>query len=218
MTTRAALEANLSNEGGIGNVRLLKNCMGTWLVQELRRVWQDADHREYPWEMLNEWTRHAPAFTALVDPDDPRFYNPPNMETAIARYCRETGQPVPEERGTFLRLVYESLALKYRLVNEQIARVTGKPHRVVHIVGGGSRNTMLNQFVADAVGLPVVAGPEEATAVGNVMVQALGLGVIRSLTAALPLIRATFSIREYAPRDTARWEEAYQRFRKLTRA
>jgi len=114
-------------------------------------------------------------------------------------------------------VVYESLALKYRLVNEQISAVSGKPSKVVHIVGGGCRNIMLNQFAADALGLPVVAGPEEATAVGNAMVQALGLGLFRSLREAQPLIRSAFSIREYQPRDPARWDEAYARFRKIVK-
>ena len=135
------------------------------------------------------------------------------METAIAEFCRRTGQPVPPNRGAYLRMVYESLAMKYRLINEQICRVTGKPSRVIHIVGGGSKNVMLNQFAADATGLPVVAGPEEATAVGNLMVQAMGLGIIGSLREALPMIRQAFPIRDFKPQETVRWEQPYRRFK-----
>ena len=210
-----ALAVNLSNEGGIGNIRLLKNCMGGWLVQELRRAWRIADGREMSWKDMDALTEQAPAFTALIDPDDPGFYNPDNMEGAIAAFCRRTGQPVPENRGAAMRLVYESLALKYRLVNEQICRVAGSTTKVVHIVGGGCRNVMLNQFTADALGVPVVAGPEEATAVGNLMVQAQGLGLIGSLADAQPLIRQAFPIREYKPVAGVAWDAAYDRFKAL---
>ena len=217
ITTPEAMAANLGNEGGIGNVRLLKNVMGTWLVQELRRAWQHEDGRELDWAELNKWTREAPAFSAFVDPDDPSFFNPANMQSAMIEFCRRTGQKVPANRGTFLRVVYESLALKYRMVNEQISSVCGTSSKVVHIVGGGCKNELLNQFTADAVGLPVVAGPEEATAVGNCMVQALGLGVIRSLAEALPMIRQAFPIHDYAPQDVARWDKAYATFRTLVK-
>ena len=212
VTSEAAMTANISNEGGIGNIRLLTNCMGTWLVQELRRAWEITDGRKLEWKELNRLTEAAPSFTAFVDPDDACFYNPADMETAIADFCRKTGQQVPEDRGTYLRLVYESLALKYRRVNERISDVCGKKSKVVHVVGGGSRNFMLNQFTAGALGLPVMAGPEEATAVGNLMVQAMGLGVIGSIQEALPIIKQSFPIKEYKPRDTEAWDSAYERF------
>ncbi len=217
VTTKAALKYNLSNEGGVGNVRLLKNCMGTWLVQELRRAWRNEDGRETGWKDLDRMTLEAAPFQALIDPDDVSFYNPVNMQSAMEAFCRKTGQAAPTTRGGYLRMVYESLALKYRMINEAIQTVTGKTNRVVHIVGGGSKNVMLNQYVADALGLPVIAGPEEATAVGNCMVQALGLGVIGSLHEALPLIRRSFPIREYKPVETATWSRAYEAFRKIVR-
>jgi len=216
ITTEAAMAAGISNEGGVGNVRFLKNCMGTWIVQELRRVWRNADGKEMKWSEADELTASAPAFTAFIDPDDPGFYNPANMETAIADYCRKTGQQVPSERRIFLRLVYESLALKYRRVNEQISAVCGKITKVVHIVGGGSRNEMLNQFTADALGYPVLAGPEEATAVGNLMVQAKGMGLVRSNDHALALIKKAFPIKEYRPSDRKLWDSAYKRFCDIT--
>ena len=129
--------------------------------------------------------------------------------------CARTGQDAPTDRGILLRTVYESLALKYRVVNEQISHVLDNTTRVVHIVGGGSKNKLLNQFTADALGLPVSAGPEEATAVGNFMVQALGLGLISSMHEALPLIRAAFPIETYAPRDAGAWDVQVERFRRI---
>lgn len=217
ITTPEARRANMSNEGGVGNIRFLRNCMGTWIVQELRRVWRTRDGREMPWKEMDRIAQAAPAFAALIDPDDPGFYNPPNMQEAIANFCRRTSQKILTDRGAILRAVYESLALKYRIVNETLARITGTPSRVVHIVGGGCRNEMFNQFTADSVGVPVIAGPEEATAVGNIMVQALGLGILRSMKAALPLVRQAFPLRRYRPQNTARWDQACARFRTFVR-
>lgn len=215
ITNAAAMAHNLSNEGGIGNIRFLKNCMGTWLVQELRRGWKKADGREMDWAELNRLTARAPAFATLVDPDDPGFYNPANMEKAIADFCRKTGQKPPQGRGGYARTVYESLALKYRAVNEEICGVCGAPSKVVHIVGGGSKNMMLNQFASEALAMPVLAGPEEATAVGNIMVQAMGLGIIKSMEDAQPLIKEAFPITRYTPHDPASWDRAYARFKAL---
>lgn len=212
ITSEKAMAANISNEGGIGNIRFLKNCMGTWLVQELRRGWRIADGREMTWAELNGITEAAPAFGAFVDPDDRSFYNPADMESAIVGFCKKTGQPAPRDRGAFLRLVYESLALKYRHVNEQISNVCGNKTKIVNIVGGGSKNLLLNQFTADALGLSVLAGPEEATAVGNLMVQAMGVGIIKSMSDALPIIKQAFQITAYKPRNTKAWDSAYERF------
>lgn len=214
ITTLEALAANLSNEGGIGNIRFIKNVMGTWLVQELRRAWRAQDGREMSWEEMNGLSEKGKPFSALLDPDAPSFYNPANMEQAITEFCRRTGQEPPRDRGTMLRAVYESLALKYRLVGEQVAAVSGKPNRVIHIVGGGSRNDLLNQFTANACGMSVVAGPEEATAVGNAMVQAMGLGIIEGLSDAREMIRAAFPIREFKPRDGETWQRVYADFRR----
>jgi rhamnulokinase len=217
ITSPEAMAANASNEGGIGNIRLLKNCMGTWLVQELRRVWRGRDGREMDWQEMNRLTGQGAPFAVFLDPDDPGFFNPQNMETAIAEYCGRTGQQPPADRGTLLRSIYESLALKYRVVAEQIAAVSGKPNKVVHIVGGGSRNELLNQLTANACGLRVVAGPEEATAVGNAMVQAMALGVIGSLADAKSMIRSAFPIREFIPRDRDTWEAAFARYRAIVK-
>jgi rhamnulokinase len=215
ITTPAAMAANMSNEGGVGNTRFLKNCMGGWLGQELMKAWAVADGKEMAWSELDALTAAAPPFAALIDPDDPSFYNPGSMETAIAEFCRKTGQTVPADRGSLTRTVYESQALKYRFVNEQICEISGTQSHVVNIVGGGSKNALLNQFTADALGLPVLAGPAEGTAVGNFMVQAVGLGIISTIEAAQPVIRAAFPIKEFAPGNKAPWDEAYARFRPM---
>ena len=218
ITNDEALNFNVSNEGGIGNTRFLRNCMGTWIVQELRRIWRGVDGKESTWEELNAATEMAKPFAALIDPDDERFYNPSDMEKAIVAFCKKTKQTPPADRGEFLRSTYESLALKYRYVCESASRISGRETNVVHIVGGGSKNKLLNQFTANATGLPVVAGPEDATAVGNIMVQALALGVIDSLEDSLSLIRGTFPIEDYTPEDQSVWNEAYARFEPLVRS
>ncbi len=215
LTSPEAMALGLSNEGGIGNTRFLRNCMGTWIVQELLRVWEIADGKRMGWKEVDTVTPAAPAFSAFIDPDDQRFYNPANMEQAIRSFIAETGQAEPADRGTILRCVYESLALKYRYVNENINRVTGTETEVVHIVGGGSNNALLNQFTADSVGVPVVAGPKEATAVGNLMVQAVGAGVLPYLKHAMPLIKSAFPISVVQPRNTAAWDAASVRFDRL---
>ncbi len=215
ITSDAAMAANISNEGGIGNTRFLKNCMGTWIAQELLRVWEAADGRRMSWAEVDTITPAAAPFTAFIDPDNARFYNPANMEEAVRAFLAGSGQTQPADRGTLLRIVYESLALKYRLVNEQIAAVCGTPTRAVHIVGGGSGNALLNQFTADALNVPVHAGPKEGTAVGNLMVQAMATGIIGSMAEAQPIIRAAFPIKTYTPGDAAAWNEAYRRFQAL---
>ena len=215
ITSEEAMAANISNEGGIGNIRFLKNCMGTWILQELRRVWRSEDGTQTSWDDITSMAEAAPPFVTFIDPDDAGFYNPANMQTAIEEFCRRTGQAVPEGRGALLRTCYQSLALKYRAVNEQICGASGTKTSFVNIVGGGSKDELLNRFAADALGLPVLAGPEEATAVGNFMAQAVGLGLLGSIRDAMPIIRQAFPIREYAPGDTAVWDRAYERFRTI---
>ena len=217
ITTPEAMAAGLSNEGGIGNTRFLRNCMGTWIVQELLRIWAIKDGKRMEWRDVDTITAAAPGLTALIDPDDLRFYNPPDMEEAIRGFISETGQPAPKDRGTILRCVYESLALKYRYVNELINQVAGLETDAVHIVGGGSNNVLLNQFTANSVGVPVYAGPTEATAVGNLMVQAIGAGIIPDLKAAMPLIKAAFPIKTFKPQDKELWDEAYGRFIRIVK-
>ncbi len=208
-----ALAANFTNEGGVGGtVRFLKNVMGLWLVQECRRAWE-REGKAYDYGELTRLAEAAPPFVSVVDPDDAAFLLPPSMPAALADYCRKHGEPAPADPGSAVRCCLESLALKYRWVLEKLEALTGKRPEVVHVVGGGCQNQLLCQFTADACGRPVVAGPVEATAAGNVLTQALGLGVLGSLAEAREVVRRSFDVVTYEPRDSAAWEEPYRRLR-----
>ena len=209
-----ALDLNITNEGGVeGTFRLLKNVSGLWLVQECRRAW--ARDQLHSYEELAHMASTAAPSKALLDPDHPDFLSPTDMPEAIVRYCRRTNQPVPEGPADFVRCILESLALKYRLVLDQLRQVSPRPLKALHIIGGGCRNETLCQFSADATSLPVLAGPSEATAVGNLLVQALALGQVGSLAEVRKIVRRSFPLRRYEPQQTAAWEAAYERFRSL---
>ncbi len=208
----AALEANFTNEGGVGGTtRFLKNIMGLWLVQECRRAWERAGTK-YNYDELTRQAEAAPPFASLVNPNDESFILPANMPAALADFCRRTGQPAPEGPGGTVRCALESLALCYRWVLDKLEALTGRRAEVIHIVGGGSQNALLNQFTADACDRPVLAGPVEATAIGNVLVQALGLGVLGSLADAREVVRRSFEVRTFTPRQPDAWRVAYERF------
>jgi rhamnulokinase len=210
-----ALAYNFTNEGGVGGtVRLLKNIMGLWLVQECRRAWERAG-QNYSYEELMNLASAAPPFAGVVDPDDAGFILPANMPQALADYCRRTGQSAPDGPGATVRCALESLALRYRWVLERLEELTGKRIEVIHVVGGGSQNTLLCQLTADACDRPVLAGPVEATAVGNVLVQAIGLRLLGSLADAREVVRRSFEVKTFAPRDHAAWQGPYERFRAL---
>ena len=207
-----ALAANFANELGVGGtVRFLRNVAGLWLVQESQRTWA-AQGQSYTHEQLAQMAGAAPAFTAFVDPDDARFAEPGDAPARIREFCADTGQPVPETPGAVVRCVLESLAFKYRRVLGTLERLIGRSIDVLHVVGGGSRNALLNQFTANATGKPAIAGPVEATAAGNLMVQALAQGRVSSPTEIRQVIAASSDLRRYEPRDTAVWTEAYRRF------
>lgn len=203
--------ANFTNEGGVGGtVRFLKNLCGLWLVQECRRHW--ARHgEEDSYDELARLAAAAPAFRSLVDVDDPAFAAPGDMPARIQARCRATGQPVPESKGEIVRTALDSLALKYRYVLEQAEGILGRRLSPIHVVGGGSRNRLLCQLAADATGRPVVAGPVEATAAGNVLMQALALGRLGSLADLREVVRRSFEIVAYEPRPQAALEDAYAR-------
>jgi rhamnulokinase len=206
---------NFTNEGGVnGTFRFLKNIMGLWLVQECRRTWQRAG-KEYGYGELTELAASADPFVAVLDPDDPSFLAPGDMPTRIADYCKKTGQTVPADVGQTVRVCLESLALTYRQTLARIESCTGRRVEVIHIVGGGTQNQQLCQWTADATGRSVVAGPIEATAAGNVAVQAVATGVLSDLAEARALIRHSFELQTYEPTDTNRWDDAYVRFEQL---
>ena len=210
-----SLDANFTNEGGLGGtVRFLKNVSGLWLVHGCRKAWSAGSPLSY--EELVRAAAEAPPFAALVDPDDPTFLNPPDMPEAIEDYCRRTGQEPPATKGAVVRSLLESLALKYRQVIAQLGEVLGHPIEKIHVIGGGSRNGLLCQLTADATGLPVLAGPAEATAVGNILVQAMATGLVASPAEIRAIIRRSFELRTYAPSGSgAAWDEAGSRFRQI---
>jgi rhamnulokinase len=211
----ACRDLNFTNEIGYGgSVRLLKNISGLWLVQECRRTWavggQDLDYAT-----LAKLAADAPPFVSLINPADARFLAPPNMPEAITAFCRETGQPAPATPGAFIRCALESLALLYRRTLRQIEQLLGRKIARLHIVGGGSQNTLLNQFTADALQIPVLAGPVEATAAGNVLIQAITLKHLDSLSAARQVVRDSFTATMVEPGNPAAWDVTYDRFLKL---
>jgi len=212
----ASLTANFTNEGGVGGtVRFLKNVTGLWLLQGCRKAWAAAgDTATY--EELAAAAESAPGFAALIDPDDPLFLNPPDMPEAVAAYCRRTGQTPPATKAATVRAVLESLALKYRFVLDQLRSVLGHPIDRVHVIGGGSRNALLCRLTAEAAGLPVAAGPAEATAVGNILVQAMALGLVGSPAEVRRIVRESFAPALYEPSGpAAAWDAAYGRFRAI---
>jgi rhamnulokinase len=210
-----ALRYNFTNEGGVGGtIRFLKNIMGLWLVQECRRAWQRAG-RDFSYDGLARLAEAAPPFASLVNPDDPAFLLPANMPAGLADFCRRTGQAVPEEPGAVIRCALESLALRYRWVLERLEELVGRKQEMIHIVGGGSQNALLCQLAADACNRPVLAGPVEATAIGNVLVQALALGLVGSLAEGREVVRRSFEARSYTPQNPERWQGPYERFLKL---
>jgi rhamnulokinase len=210
-----SLRYNLTNEGGVGDTyRFLKNIMGLWLVQECKRIWErEGSALDYS-DLMKE-AETAKPFSAIVDPNDNLFLNPPDMPEAIVQFCRNTEQQPPTTRGEFVRCALESLALKYRTVLEKFEHLRGRPVDVLHIVGGGVQNTLLSQFTANATGKLVIAGPVEATAIGNILMQALATGDISSIEEARELVRQSYDTVTYEPQETDRWEEVYERFRNL---
>jgi rhamnulokinase len=206
---------NYTNEGGVsGMIRLLKNIAGLWLVQECRRQFAQQG-REYSYAELTELAQSSGEVPTVINPDHKPFLQPGEMATKIERYCRETKQAVPSEPGQFVRVCLQSLAMTYRRTLEVLEELTGRRMKVIHIVGGGSQNKLLNQMTADACGVPVLAGPVEATAIGNLLVQGMALGQIKSLDELRQIVRQSFDVQRYEPAGQGRWETMYARFREL---
>jgi rhamnulokinase len=208
---------NFTNEAGVGKTtRLLKNIAGLWLVQECRRMWKQAG-RDYSYSELVKLAEQAPPLVSLIDCDHGDFTAPRDMTERISAFCSRTGQPAPSDPGATIRCILESLALRYRQVLEYLEELTGGRIETIHIVGGGVQNRLLCQMAADAAGRRVVAGPVEATAIGNVMMQAISHGLVGSIGEAREIVRKSFDVEEYSPRQTDKWREAFERFTKLTR-
>ncbi len=198
------LKFNFTNEGGVGGtIRLLKNIGGLWLVQECRRIWAKHD-RDYSWEELTALAAEAAPLVSLIDPDDASFTAPADMPDAIRQFCAKTNQPVPDSPGMVIRCALESLAMRYRLVLDWLEELSETRIETVHIVGGGTQNRQLCQMAADACNRRVVAGPVEATAIGNVMMQAIAMGDVDSISSAREIVRRSFDVQEYEARAARR--------------
>lgn len=208
-------EFNFTNEGGVGGTtRLLKNIGGLWLVQECRRIWKQEGH-EFGWSELVDRASASPALASLINPDAAEFVAPGNMPQAIRDYCSAWRQATPESVGAVIRCALESLALRYRMVLNWLRQLTGSAIDTIHIVGGGTQNRLLCQMAADACKCRVIAGPIEATALGNVMMQVVSSGEVSSIEQAREVIRNSFAVEEYSPQQTQRWDEAFTRFEKF---
>ena len=208
------MKYDFTNEGGVnGTIRFLKNIMGLWLLQQCRKTW--AVDRTYSYDELTQIAEEAAPFTALVDPNCSEFLNPPNMPEAIRQFCQKSGQTAPDSVGDISRCILESLALEYRSVLDKLRQVYSRPINRVHIIGGGTQNKLLCQFAANATGLPVVAGPIEATAFGNILVQAMALGYVSSLAELRDIVRRSVELERYEPQETKQWEAAYERFQNI---
>ncbi len=206
------LALNFTNEGGVGGTtRVLKNICGLWMVQECRRHWNQAGVN-YSWDHLTREAAEAPPLISLVNVDDNSFMAPGDMPESIRAYCRRTSQRVPSDVGPVIRCALESLALRYRQVLGWLEELVGGRIETIHIVGGGTQNRQLCQMAADACQRRVVAGPVEATAIGNVMMQAVAAGAVGSIAEAREVVRRSFSVEEYTPRDSAAWDAAYERY------
>jgi rhamnulokinase len=211
-----ALAANITNEGGVdGTIRLLQNVSGMWLVQQCRATWRKAG-RDYSYGDLVTLAEAAPALRSFVNPNQPEFLVPGDYPALVRDYCARTGQPVPDDDGAVVRAILESLAMEYRLVFERLASLTGNQVAVIHVLGGGCQNQLLNQMTASATGRPVVAGPVEATVLGNALVQLISLGELSSLHEARQMVAQSGHLRRFEPQDVAVWEDAFGRYQKVT--
>jgi rhamnulokinase len=214
LVSEKTLEMNFTNEGGVdGTTRFLKNIMGMWLIQECKRIWDTKS--AMGWHEIVALSNNVKPFISLINPDDAGFLNPGNMPKAVQDFCEKTNQPVPQTKGEIARCIYDSLVLKYKFTIKQIESVTGNNIEKLHIIGGGAHNATMNQLTADATGVPVFAGPTEATAIGNILLQAKALGKVKSLAEIREIVRNSFEVTEYKPSPKLDWEAAYVKFEKI---
>lgn len=212
----ASFDMNFTNEGGVeGTTRFLKNITGMWLLEQCRREWEK-EGVNYDYPTIVQMASASEGFLSLVDPDHPSFANPKSMTAALKAYCTQTGQVVPETHTALVRCIFDSLALKYKYVLGKLQQVAPFTIERLHIIGGGAKNQLLNQFTANAIGMSVMAGPSEATAIGNIMMQAKAMGVVGSLADMRALIRQAVTPEVFQPQDTAAWDAAYARFLSVT--
>jgi rhamnulokinase len=215
VVTDDARRLNFTNEGGVaGTIRLLKNICGLWLLERCRKDWQ-GEGASIDYHNLLTQAAAEPPLQCLIDPDDKSFILPDHMPQAIAAFCTRSGQAAPLNPGQTIRTILESLALKYRSVLESLEHLVGTTFTEIRIVGGGSQNDLLNQFTADATGRRVLAGPVEATALGNLAMQLVATSAVASLREVREIVAKSFPVRVFEPRDTEQWDEVYRHFRAL---
>jgi sugar (pentulose or hexulose) kinase len=211
-----SLKYNYTNEGGVGGtIRFLKNIAGLWPVQECRRYWKRAG-QDLNYTELTQMAARAAPLTRILNLDSKPFLLPGEMPLKIEQFCQETWQPLPTAPGEYVRACLDSLALTYRRTLDGLEDILGRKIAVIHIVGGGCQNELLNQMTADACNRPVIAGPIEATGIGNILVQAMATGDVKSLRDARAIVRKSFDVKRYEPREAKMWDEAYGRFKALT--
>jgi len=212
--TDSTLKLNFTNEGGINSTfRVQKNMTGLWILQQLKKSEKSLQNLSFA-EIVKK-SLAAPQFRAFIDPDNDSFMNPAHMGKAMVEYCQRTGQKIPQDAITLVRISLESLALKYRYYLEQLNHIYTHGIRQIHIIGGGSKNQILNQFTANATGIKVYAGPGEATSIGNIMVQAISNGRVKSIERAREIITNSFPIKEFEPRDVTKWNKAFNKFKEI---
>ncbi|MDR1341774.1 MAG: rhamnulokinase [Prevotellaceae bacterium] len=205
---------NFTNEGGVGGTfRFLKNITGMWLLERCKAEWELRDGKKLEYAELVSMAKAEQPFRFLIDPDAPEFANPENMTSAITGYCARRGQAAPATDAELVRCIFDSLAMKYRYTLDKLKEFAQHPIEKLHVIGGGAKNPLLNQLTANAIGLPVVAGPSEATAIGNIMVQAMAAGCIKSVDEARAVVRNSVELEVYDPQDTAMWDEAFGKFK-----
>lgn len=210
-----SMNLSVTNEGGVGRkITVLKNIMGLWLTQECKRHW-DKIGEGCTFAELDEKSMHAKPFVSFVDPDDVSLIAPGDMPERIREYCRKTGQPVPETKGDIVRCITQSLALKYRMTLEKLEDLLGKKLPVIHMVGGGIKDKLLCRFTAEATGRSVIAGPIEASSIGNILVQAMALGKIKDLKQIRNIVKASFPIVAYTPTEKELWDKAYETYKEI---
>lgn len=207
---------NFTNEGGVeGTIRFLKNICGMWLLERCRAEW-GTDDAENAYPKLIADAMVADAFVSFINPDAPDFANPASMVNAIQEYCRRTSQPVPETKAAITRCIFESLALRYRQVLDSLNKFAPAPISILHVIGGGSKNAMLNQFTSNALGIPVAAGPMEATAIGNIMIQAKAAGLYNDINDMRQSIQKSVELNWFEPQNSDEWKMQFQRFEQVT--
>jgi len=210
-----ALEYNLTNEGGaFGTIRFLKNITGLWLIQECKRLWDEQRESQISYDEILKLAEKAEPFTSFIFPDNNAFLNPHNMIHAIQNYCKETKQDIPMEIDVISRIIFEGLAFRYRQILDKLQDISNKKIEKIYIVGGGSQNRLLCQFTANVTNLPVDSGPTEATAIGNILMQAAATKEINSLQELRKVVRNSFQIKSFTPRNLSEWEDAYKTYLK----